>query len=736
MLNDGGYHHCKLGIDDLLSVVRGYLAEAEIDAIYQAYQFSAKAHEGQQRKTGEAYIYHPLAVAHILAEIHSDVATIKAALLHDVIEDTPVCKDEIARRFGDDVAQMVDGVSKLEGLKRHDVNDVHAVQPQHENFRKMMLAMTQDIRVIVIKLADRLHNMRTLYGMRPDKQRRIAEETRAVYVPIAKSIGMYGMMLELEDLSFQSIYPWRRQVLAAAVSKRGEKVGQRMQEICQRIEAELVPLGIHAILKTREKSLFSIYRKMRDKHMSFEELNDIYALRIITDSIDGCYRALGVAHMLFKPLPGKFKDYIAIPKSNGYQSLHTVLFLPGSHDVEIQIRTHEMDEVAETGIASHWMYKGGDRDIGMQSEAVTRFLVGKVESLQENSGDSREFMENLTVDLIPDNVYVFTPKGKILELPRGATALDFAYAVHTDIGSHAESVWINERQVPFGEPLRNGQTVRVETSETASPLPSWLNFVATGRARSSIRYALRKLQHLDAVHIGKRMLERSLQRHGLEFTEIDPQEWKRLLRELHAPSVESLYESIGQGNRLAGLVVKHLLDRLEKRHGGWLSRFDNLKPRNLLAKRRHKRADLQIYGTEGMAVSYARCCYPLPGDAIVGFAMSGRGIVVHKQGCRNLKKFRKHPEKLIDLHWHDEVSGEFDASLSVTVVNRPGTLAQVSATVSALQSNIDSLDINSPEGGDSNVIHMVVKVTGRKHLADMVRALKALKSVKKIRNNS
>ncbi len=708
-------------ISDLVLLLESYLDEESIAKIYEAYLFGAEAHKGQERKTGEPYIYHPIAVARILAELKSDSPTIIAAILHDVIEDTSISKEQISKLFGSSVASMVDGVSKLEAIQF-----TSPAQAQAESFRKMMLAMSKDIRVILIKLADRLHNMRTLYGVHPDKRRRISKETIEIYVPIAERLGMYDLMLELEDLAFANTYPLRYRILEKALRRIRGQSKKSINSIILHIQSNFESAAIKAKIKYREKSLFSVYKKMRSKQLKFSEVNDIYALRIITNNVDNCYRILGLIHNLYQPVPGKFKDYVAIPKTNGYQSLHTVLFVNKDELIEIQIRTQDMDKVAESGIASHWQYKAGEKASNLKVEKAARQWMRQVLELQDVTDSSEEFMESLKVDLLSDKVYVFTPKGEILELPRGATALDFAYAVHTDIGDKCQKILIDGKYAPMGTGLRNGQTITIITDEKVHPLPSWLDIVATGKASSSIRNSLRKLKTSDALIVGKRIFAQSLQAVNLELDTITDRDWKKLLKKIKLESIDDLYKSTGLGERIAEFVVLMLLpeqsDKTTGRFRSALGRIPFLRGK--------KQPGLQISGAEGLSVQYAKCCYAVPGDKIVGHLISGRGIVVHQRSCNNLKNYRKQPERLVEIVWADDISSDFEAEIKIEVDNRPGALASIATKISRADSNIDNIKIDD-EGTRSNM-YILLRVKDRQHLASIMSTLKKLPFVKKI----
>ncbi len=701
-------------ISDLCAMLDDYLEPEQVQEVYRAYLIGAEAHEGQRRLSGEPYIYHPLAVAKILAGMRLDHKTIAAAILHDVIEDTTVAREQLAELFGEEITALVDGVSKLTHIEFES-----KAQAQAENFRKMMLAMVQDIRVILIKLADRLHNMRTLGVMRPEKKRRIARETLEIYVPIATRLGLNRLRLELEDLGFSAYYPLRSRILGEALNRARGNRREIVQKIESAIEERLRQEELSGEVSGREKHLYSIYRKMQHKHLRLSDVTDVFAFRIIVDRVDTCYRVLGMIHNLYKPIPGKFKDYIAIPKANGYQSLHTALLTPYGFPIEVQIRTTDMEKVAESGIASHWLYKSGDESGGIAHERAREWLKGLLE-LQQNAGDSQEFLENVKVDLFPDEVYVFTPRGEIMELPRGATAVDFAYAVHSDVGNSCVAAKINRRLAPLHTELRNGQSVEIITSPGAQPNPSWLNFVFTGKARATIRNFLKNLQHDESITLGRRLLERALSELSLKCDDIPSERWQALVTELGFENRDALLEQIGLGNRMAPLIARALLPQ-EVGEGQPLPTApnnDNSRP-------------LSIKGTEGTVVQYAKCCRPIPGDPILGFLTSGRGIVIHTQHCKNVAEFRKYPEKWIDVQWEEEVEGEFPLELRVDVTNQRGVLATVAAAIAETRANIDNISLDERDGLNTT-INLTIAVSGRLHLARIIRHLRTIDQVLKI----
>ncbi len=693
-----------------------YLEPAQVAEVYRAYLFSAEAHEGQQRMSGEPYIFHPLEVARILAGMRMDYQSIMAAILHDVIEDTPTAKDQLVVQFGGEIAELVDGVSKL-----NHITFESRAEAQAENFRKMLLAMVRDLRVILVKLADRLHNMRTLGIMPLDKRRRIARETLDIYAPIANRLGMNSVRLELEDLGFATLYPGRYRVINEAIRKaRGNR-----KEIVQRIESALMERlrqeELVGRVIGREKHLYSIYKKMRTKGVSFFDVMDIYAFRIIVDSVDTCYRVLGGVHNLYKPVPGRFKDYIAIPKANGYQSLHTVLFAPYGVPIEVQIRTEDMDKVAAAGIAAHWLYKSGS-DSGNSAQARAREWLSGLLEMQQNAGNSMEFLENVKIDLFPDEVYVFTPKGEIMALPRGATAVDFAYAVHTDVGKACVAVKIDRRLMPLRTELHNGQTVEIISAPGARPNPAWLNFVHTAKARSNLRAYLKNLKHDEAVALGARMLDKVLASYGTAFEQLEPAHLKCMLKAFSLETKEALLEEIGLGNRMPLVVGRALMHRVEDpaADSGATPVAEPISQRPLAIK-----------GTEGAVVTFAKCCRPIPGDAILGFVTTGRGIVIHAQDCKNVGEYRKKPEKWIDVQWGPQVDGEFPVDVRMVVANQRGVLATVAAAIAKMEANIENVNMDERDGLYTTLTFTVM-VTHRRHLARIMRHLRTLKMVVRI----
>lgn len=720
---------------DLCATLETYLDQEQIAEVHRARLFSARAHQGQQRYSGEPYISHPIAVARILADMRMNVECIVAALLHDVIEDTPTAKEQIEEEFGEDVAYLVDGVSKLTQIEFENRREAQA-----ENFRKMLLAMVQDIRVIIIKLADRLHNMRTLSACPRDKRRRIARETLEIYAPIANRLGMNAMRTELQELGFAEYHPMRYRVLSESVRKargnRREIIGRITSALQDRLDQE----ELAGRVVGREKHLYSIYQKMKFKRLSFAEVFDVYAFRLVVDSVDACYRALGVVHNLYKPVPGKFKDYIAIPKANGYQSLHTVLFGPYGVHIEVQIRSEDMEKVAEAGVAAHWLYKLGDGSAvssGAQKR-VREWMSGLLE-IQKNTGNSMEFLENVKIDLFPDEVYVFTPRGRIMELPRGATPVDFAYAVHTDVGNTCVAAKIDRRLAPLSSALLNGQTVEIITASGARPNPAWLNFVVTGKARANIRNYLKNLRRDESVELGKRLLDQAfLKAYSRSINDLGQDEIKLALKEFKHSNVEELFEEVGLGNRLAPLVVKRLqeasaTDREQSLLGHRAIRdvFSRYMPSWLGGASRPPARPIAIKGTEGMVVNYAKCCYPIPGDPIQGFVSAGRGVVIHAEWCKNVKEFRNQPEKWIDVQWEPNMAGEFPVEIRLEVVNRRGVLATVAAAISEMDVNINNVAIEQQDGRYSTIT-INVSVRSRVHLARVMRHVRSIENVVRI----
>jgi len=695
-------------ISDLCVYLESYLTPEQVQEVYRAYLFGAEAHEGQRRKSGEPYIYHPIAVTRILAEMRMDHKCLMAALLHDVIEDTHTAKEQLASVFDEEIAELVDGVSKLT-----QIDFKSRAEAQAASLRKMLLAMTRDIRVILIKLADRLHNMRTLGVMAPAKCRRVSRETLEIYAPIANRLGINSFRLELEELGFAHYWPWRHRVLEQALRRargaRRELIGMVETALKHRLLQE----GIQGEVIGRQKHLYGIYRKMREKRRSFSDLADVFAFRVVVDRVDTCYRVLGLVHNLYKPVPGRFKDYIAIPKSNGYQSLHTVLFGPQGVPMEIQIRTEAMQRIADNGIAAHWMYKGAGE--GSNPQALAADWLQNLLEMQRGSGDSTEFLEHVKVDLFPDEVYVFTPRGRIMVLPKGATVVDFAYAIHSDVGSTCVAARIDRRLAPLRTALRSGQTVEIINAPGAVPNPAWLNFVVTGKARASVRGYLKNLQRQEAEALGRRLLDAELGGHGAKLAELPEARIQGYLRATGLGAVNDLFAEIGLGNRLPALVARRLLSDEAGEPSGE-------------AARPHR---LTIKGTEGMVINYARCCRPIPGDAIVGLFNPGKGVVVHRQECRNLGEFQTQRDKWLDVEWSEERNADFSTEIRVEVGNRRGALATVAAAISEQGCNIENVQSRERDGITS-ALELLISVKGRAHLARVIRRLRQIPLVMRI----
>ncbi|MDJ0926343.1 MAG: bifunctional (p)ppGpp synthetase/guanosine-3',5'-bis(diphosphate) 3'-pyrophosphohydrolase [Gammaproteobacteria bacterium] len=683
-----------------------YLSEQQLDVIGHAYEIAAQAHEGQRRYSGEAYITHPVAVADILSDLFMDHQTIAAALMHDVLEDTPTGKEQLQQQFGEEIADIVDGVSKLDKL-----NFGSRSEAQVESFRKMMLAMVEDIRVILLKLADRLHNMETLDPLPAEKQRRIARETLEIYAPIANRLGVYSLKTRLEELGFRYAYPFRHRVLDRAVRRTQGNQRQIIGRISQRIEKSLKEAGITGTVRGRKKNLYSIYRKMARKQSSLSDIADVFGFRLIMENTDDCYRALGLVHQLYKPMPGRFKDYIAIPRVNGYQSLHTTLFGPNGIPMEVQIRTEQMDRVAERGVASHWQYKATDQQV-IPPQARAREWLSSITELQA-AANSEEFMENVKVDLFPDKVYVFTPKGDILRLPRGSTCVDFAYAVHTDVGNRCVAAKIERRLVPLRTQLENGQTVEIITARSAHPNPRWVNYVATAKARYSIRQYLKNLRRGEARDLGRRLLNQALRDTGSSLRKIPKDKMQATLDEFGLNNTNELFEQLGLGERLAPLVAKALLQAQD----------DSALP--------GERTPITIAGTEGMVVSYARCCHPIPGDPIMGYLSAGRGVVIHRNVCGNLGEFRKQPKKWIAVNWQPHIDRDFRIEIKVEVTNKPGVLADVAAQIGDADCNIEQVSVVEGEDEVAELLFSIL-VKDRVHLARVIRGIRRMPAVRRV----
>lgn len=698
-------------ISDLCDLLSSYMDQAQVKEVYSAYLFGAQAHEGQHRISGEPYIYHPIAVARILAQMHMDVKSIVASILHDVLEDTPATRKLIEGEFGKDVANLVDGVSKLTHIKFKN-----KIEQQAENIQKVLLAMAKDIRVIMIKLADRLHNMRTLGPLRPDKRRRIAQETLEIYIPIANRLGIYTIRHELEDLVFKAVYPLRYRILEHAVNKSSGHRKEVIEKINRALSSRLVDMSIDAQFASRKKHLFSVYNKMRDKRLPFKKVLDVYALRVLVDSVDDCYRVLGIVHNLFKPIPGRFKDYIAIPKSNGYQSVHTALYGPHGIPMEVQIRTLEMDKFAESGIAAHWLYKSPDEKGEITAHARARDWLTGILEMQQSAGDSLEFLENVKVDLFHDEVYVYTPDGDIMKLPRNATPVDFAYAVHTDIGNRCVAAKLDHSFAPLNTPLYSGQTVEIVSSPGSRPNAAWLNYVVTAKARSNIRNYLKHMQTDEAMSQGRRLLERCLKPLGMRLDDVKQKDIDLALKEYGFNQLSDLLEDVGMGNRPPSLVVKRLVP--ERVSHGESEETKEMKSQSALA----------INGTEGMVVSYGRCCHPIPGDQIVAKLSKGRGIVVHRESCKNLAALDKRSDKYIEVQWSTEASGDFICEIKLEIENKSGLLARTATVIADCSVDIENVSMEDRDGFSMNLLYLI-KVSDRKHLAKVMRRLRNIPSV-------
>ena len=705
-------------LDGLIEKASVYLNDEQIEQIKDAFEFGALAHQGQTRKSGEDYIWHPVAVSAILAEIQLDKESLIAAILHDVIEDTPYSKQDIEDRFGENVAEIVDGVTKLGKLEFDNPQEAQA-----ENFRKMILAMARDIRVILIKLADRLHNMRTLGVMRPDKQRRIAHETLDIYAPIAGRLGINAIRIELEDLGFKAMHPARFEVLESAVKKARGNRKEVIEQITESLNNRLIQEKIPSQVIGREKHLYSLYKKMKNKRQSFNDILDIFAFRIIVNSADECYRTLGAVHSLYKPLPGRFKDYIAIPKANGYQSLHTALFGPYGLHLEVQIRTQEMHEVSEHGIAAHWQYKqkGTEEQTNISHvDLRAQEWVKNLLEIQQSAGNSLDFLENVKIDLFPDVIYVFTPKGDIITLPAGSTPVDFAYAVHTNIGHSTVGCRIDKKLVPLRTPLESGKTIHIIKGSEPTPNPAWLNFVQTAKARSQIRHYMKNQQSGEAEKLGQKMLAKSLRKFNMAYEGLTDDIRTHLIEVLNLENWEQLLQELGSGNRMGPLVAKQIHDII-------LGTEDEVAVNNDLAGE----SKLPISGTEGMVIHFANCCHPIPGDDIVGFISTEKGLVIHRESCHNVKNIKSQPEKCLDVQWDGEPEGTFLAELQLEVRNQRGSLAMIANEIA--KTNTDIERVRSEDKDESySLMNFVINVHDRVHLAQVMKRLKHLSIVEKL----
>ncbi|WP_375176672.1 RelA/SpoT family protein [Marinobacter mobilis] len=702
-------------VDGLSKELSSYLDTGRINQVRRAYYYAEQAHEGQKRRSGEPYVTHPLAVAFILADLKLDHQSLMAAMLHDVIEDTGIPKDALAEQFGDSVADLVDGVSKLTQIEFRS-----RAEAQAENFQKMTLAMARDIRVILVKLADRLHNMRTLGPLPFAKRQRIATETLDIYAPIANRLGMHSVCTELEDLGFASLYPMRSRYISQAVAKLRGSHQEIIHEIRSRLQEKLVERGLPGRILGREKHLNSIYNKMKFKQKSFHEIMDVYAFRIITDTEDDCYRILGAVHSLYKPLPGRFKDYIAMPKANGYQSLHTTLF--GMHvNIEIQIRTEEMEHIANNGIAAHWMYKNDQSTIAsVNQKRVDRWVQGLME-MRERADDSLEFIEHVKVDLFPDEIYVFTPKGKIMELPSGATPIDFAYAIHTDIGNACVACRINRNLGSLSQPLQSGQTVEVITAPGARPNPAWLSFVVTGKARSSIRHVLKNQKQAESLELGRTLLKKSLNGFGQKLSKVSDVQIAAVVQHNQVSSLDDLLSEIGLGNRMAYLIARQLVS-------GGGSEEQPLEAGLEKTSGEDQRTPVTIRGTEGLLVKFASCCKPIPGDPVVGLMDSGHGMIIHSDTCSRLPEDDEARTRLTHLKWAKDITDEFSVELRVEMERQRGVIAEIASAVAMADGNIERINVEE-QNARFGVVSLVVHVNGRRHLARVMRRVKNIRAV-------
>ncbi|WP_417657567.1 bifunctional GTP diphosphokinase/guanosine-3',5'-bis pyrophosphate 3'-pyrophosphohydrolase [Pseudidiomarina aestuarii] len=687
-----------------------YLPPHQVEQIAAAFKLAAVAHSKQKRQSGEPYITHPVAVAGLLADMRLDHETIMSALLHDVIEDTEFTQEDLAEQFGATVAELVEGVSKLDKLQFHSKEEL-----QTENYRKMIMAMVHDIRVILIKLADRTHNMRTIGNLRPDKRRRIARETLEIYAPLAHRLGIHDIKNELELLGFHALYPWRARLLESQVKKARGNRRELVERVQQEIEKRLQEVSIHARVIGREKHLYSIYKKMLHKELQFEEVMDIYAFRVIVDEVDTCYRVLGALHNLYKPIETRFKDYIAIPKSNGYQSLHTSLKGPHGIPVEVQIRTEEMNLMADRGVAAHWLYKT-EESSGTTAQVRARRWMQSLLELQQSTGNAFEFIENVKSELFPEEIYVFTPEGRIIELPQGATPVDFAYAVHTDIGNTCIGARVNNRVFSLSKPLETGQTVEIKTAPGSRPNIAWLNFAVTGKARAKIRQYLKGQETLEAEHLGERLLRAALG--STNFDEIPEKEFKRVIKETKVESREALLREIGLGNMMSIAIAKRLMGQLSQ-----------LKDDAATTTTNHK--TLAIKGAEGLLVSFAKCCRPIPGDDIIAHVSPGKGLVIHRRECKNVRGHEDEPGRYFPVQWDNKPEAEFITEVRVEIVNHQGALAKLTSAISATGCNIHGL---KTEEVDANIYYIDVALTvhDRKQLADVIRYIRKMPDVQRV----
>ena len=695
-------------IEALSKKLSDYLKPNQIEQVHKAYEFAHEAHSGQFRTSGDPYVSHPIAVANILSSFHMDEDSLSAAMLHDVIEDCGVPKKVIEEKFNKNVADLVDGVSKLDQLDM-----VSKAEANAENFQKMILAMSNDIRVIVVKLADRLHNMRTIEFLETDKQKRKAKETLEIYAPLAHRIGMNHVYRELEDRSFKVLYPIRYRRLRVALKKNRGNQKRLLNKIKRTLEKKLVDQGIPAYVEGREKHTYSVYRKMKINKRSFEEITDVSAFKVIVDSADNCYKTLGVVHSIFKPIEGRFKDYISIPKSNGYQSIHTGVVGLDGQPIEIQVKTRDMNEMAENGIASHWVYKMGEgTETGPQQKAWR--WVSDLLELRDNFDTSKDFIESVKTNIFPDEIYVFTPEGKIIQLTAGSTAIDFAYAVHTDIGHHCRACRINRKLAPLSVPLESGQTIEILREKLPQTSPAWLNFAVTSRARNSIRHYLSNLKKSEARKLGKQLLDQSLGSLNVKLRHLQKEKLAEALKAIGVRSLNKLLEEIGLGNRVGNVVARQIIGFLNQENS-------NQKNSGLF---------LEITGTEGLVVNYGNCCKPIPGDSVIGHFTSG-GLVVHQERCKNILPFRQDPSQCSPVYWHEELDREFSADIRIQAYDEPGLLATLASTITNSETNIESIqtleiDIDNVE------FNMTLQVKDRDHLASIMKKIRSLKNISSI----
>ena len=693
-------------ISALTKKLSDYLTPKQIKQVEKAYKFASKAHSGQYRVSGEPYVSHPVAVTNILGTFGMDQDSLSAAMLHDVMEDSGIPKSIIKREFNKSVANLVDGVSKLDQLDISSTTEIQA-----ENLQKMVLAMAKDIRVVVLKLADRLHNMRTINFLGRDKQLRIAKETLEIYANLAHRIGMNNVYRELEDLAFKTIYPTRYERLVSAVNKNRGGQKRLLKKINRSIEKKLLEQKIPSYIEGREKHIYSIYRKMKERRRSFEDIMDVYALKVIVDSPENCYKAIGAIHSLYKPIEGRFKDYISIPKSNGYQSVHTGVVGANGQPIEVQIKTQDMNEVAENGIASHWLYKSGNKSDSSPQMKARRWVAGLLE-MRESYDNSKEFIDSIKTDIFPDEIYVFTPNGEIIEMAEGSTAVDFAYTLHTDIGNHCKACRINRKLAPLNASLESGQTIEIITEALPQTSPAWLNFTVTPRARNNIRSYLKKLKNSEAKKLGKKLLDSSLSAVRLNVKEMKREDLRRVLDGIGIRSLNRLLEEIGLGKRVGNVVARQFLGFLKKRK---TMKEDQVVP-------------IEITGSEGLVVNYATCCRPIPGDSVIGHFTADRGLVVHQERCKNILSSKKDPSQCFPINWHDNLERVFSTQIKVIADDEPGLLSEISSSIANSGTNIESLSASESTPGIGEIV-LLIQVTGRDHLAKLIRKLRRMKTV-------